>query len=115
MSRLDWPADLDGVATEAERILGRSLRFEEVTYCWEFSEECAAICVLKYYPQERGGFAHPDHAEQCVLQHCFVAEADIERFIAPYWRRRVEGLALDLLLHERRIQECEEFDAEGAL
>ena len=108
--RPDW-ADMQSVA---EQRLGYKLPEDRIPYFWEFSEEGTALCVLQHYPEEDGGFAHPDLREQVVLKKCLIGDDDIVSFLSPYWKKRIEGLALDALQREQRIQLCEDFDAEAA-
>ena len=108
------PSDIGGVLAAAELRLGYKLPSDYIPYFWEFSEEGTALCVLQYYPEERGGTAHPDLLVQVVLSWWYVGEGNdnIAPFLSPYYRKRIEGLALAELQSERRERECEEFDAE---
>lgn len=98
----------------AEQRLGYKLPENFIPFNWEFSEEGTALCVLQHYPEDDDGFAHPGTSEQVVLEKCLIGDDDITAFLSPYWRKRIEGLALDELQSERRKRECEEFDAEEA-
>lgn len=111
MSRRPAFADMQAAA---EQRLGYKLPADRIPYFWEFSEEGTALCVLQHYPEEEGGFAHPDLREQVSLKRCYVGDDDIASFLSPYWRTRIEGLALGELQRERRKQECQDFDAAAA-
>lgn len=106
--------DFADMQAAAELRLGCKLPSDHIAYFWEFSEEGTAVCVLQHYPEELGGFAHPDNAEQVVLKWCYVGEDNIAPFLSKYYRERIERLALAELQSERRKRECEEFDAEVA-
>lgn len=109
--RPDWA---DEPSTHAELLLGRALTSEEFPYSWEFDVEGIAVCVLQHYPEERGGFAHPDSEEQCTLRFCFVGDTDISSIVSKDHRSRIERMALDDLKAERRKRECQDFDAEAS-
>lgn len=109
MTRPDWP-DLQSAA---ELLVG-PLPKGYIPFAWEFSEEGTAVCVLEHYPEDLGGFAHPDNLEHVALRWCFVGEDNIAPFLSRYYRERIEGLALRELQAERRKRECEEFDEEAA-
>lgn len=113
MTRL---SDIGNKQSAAELRLGCKLPSDHIAYFWEFSEEGTAVCVLQHYPEELGGFAHPDNAEQVVLKWCYVGDGNdnIAPFLSKYYRERIERLALQELQTERRERECEEFDAEVA-
>ena len=108
------PSDIGDVLAAAELRLGCKLPSDHIAYFWEFSEEGTAVCVLKYYEQVGDGFAHPGNEETVVLERCLIGDDDIASFLSPYYRKRIEGLALAELQSGRRKRECEEFDAEVA-
>ena len=99
---------------QTSELMGRSLGADEIEYCWQFSEEGSAQCVLAYRPEERAGFAGPGNDEQCQLEAVFVGDTDILSIVKHEDRRRIERLALEALRTERRIAECLAFDAEEA-